>query len=179
MRRERRGHKFEVRSLALRSFVLGIAGRADIVELQPADKNFTKPVQHSSTWGQWCAIPEGTWMAIPIEYKRGKPKKNLCDMVQLCAQALCLEEMFSTEVLTGYIYYGESGRRLEISFDSVLRKATVDAGCRLHELFKHRTTPPAKYEKKCNSCSLYQVCMPKLTNVRKGPREYLLQGLTG
>jgi len=138
------------RGLRLRSLRLGLVGQADVVEFRSC--------------GDGVALPdiEGLWRPFPVEYKRGKPKRDACDEVQLCAQALCLEEMFGGEILTGALYYGEPRRRTEVAFGSDLRARTEALACRMHELYSAGKTPAAIYEPKCDSCSLIANCMPRL-----------------
>lgn len=129
------------RGLRLRSLALGLYGMADVVEFHKQ--------------------PDGSWQAFPVEYKRGKPKPNICDEVQLCAQAMCLEEMLNARVSSGAIFYGLPRRRMDVEITLSLREQTESAAKRLHELVKSGVTPPAEYEKKCRSCSLFDLCMPK------------------
>jgi CRISPR-associated exonuclease Cas4 len=131
------------RGLHLRSLRLGLTGKADVVEFHPNDTGNMRP--------------------YPIEYKRGRPKPDHRDEVQLCAQALCLEEMLNVDIKTGALFYGEPRRRTNVDFDADLRAVTERLAARLHELNAARITPKAKYEKKCDSCSLYTVCLPKST----------------
>lgn len=131
----------------VRSLQLGVIGRADIVELHLQD--------------------DGSWLPFPVEYKRGRPKKDDSDRVQLCAQAICLEEMLDIEVPAGALYYGKKRRRVEIVFDQPLRRTTTKAADELHKLFNSGTTPPPKYSRGCESCSFQGTCLPK-TAGRKG-----------
>ena len=127
-----------VRDLSLRSLRLGLVGKADVVEF------------HGKT-------------PFPVEHKRGRQKANDCDRVQLCAQAICLEEMLGVSILEGAIFYGQPRRREHVELDATLRDKTQVAAQRLHELFKAGVTPPACYEKsKCDHCSLLEICKPKL-----------------
>lgn len=142
------------RGVRLRSLSLGLTGIADVVEF------------HHSEKGKLTHL-------YPIEYKRGKPKQDLSDAVQLCAQALCLEEMLRTRVPKGAFFYGEIKRRIEIELDDLLRQKTIQYIKRLHELMKEKRTPIAKYEKKCDSCSLIQWCIPKCTNGSKDVNNYM------
>ena len=128
--------------LDLRSYRLGLVGKADVVEFH---------------WDEELKI----WQPFPVEYKRGKPKPDNRDTVQLCAQAMCLEEMLSTHIPCGAFFYGKEQRRTEIEFDESLRRQTGETAERLHALIKSGTTPPPVYESKCDSCSLLQVCLPK------------------
>ncbi len=127
------------RSLPLRSLVLGLSGIADVVE-----------------------FGLGRSEVLPVEYKRGRSKAADWDRVQLCAQALCLEEMLGVEINQGALFYGKSKRRERVVFDEMLRSETCDAAERLHRLIDARQTPPAVYGAKCDACSLFHVCMPKL-----------------
>lgn len=129
------------RGLALRSFRLGLVGKADVVEFHEAPE--------AAAYGPF-----------PVEYKRGKPKRHKADQVQLCAQALCLEEMLGTDVPRGALFYGRTRRRQNVEFDDALRRLTVDAARRLHELIASGRTPRAAREPKCDSCSLYNLCLP-------------------
>jgi len=130
-----------VRSLPLRSLRLGISGKADVVEF---------PLS-------------GPGVPVPVEYKRGRPTK--CGSwyeVQLCAQALCLEEMLHIEVREGAIFYGAPRRRTRVEFTPELRVRTERAAARMHELYRDRRTPRPVYESgKCDRCSLIEVCQPK------------------
>jgi CRISPR-associated exonuclease Cas4 len=160
--RESRGRIRTVFGLPLRSLRLGLSGRADAVEYHrqgndPAETLF--------------------WQPFPVEYKRGKPKKNDSDLVQLCAQALCLEEMLGCAVPEGAIYYGKPRRRMAVIFDDTLREETTEAARRLHELIESGRTPQARYEKKCESCSLFSLCMPKITGARRSVRGYMEKAL--
>lgn len=160
--REFRGRIRTVFGLSLRSFRLGLSGRADAVEYHrqgddPAETSF--------------------WQPFPVEFKRGKPKKNDSDLVQLCAQAICLEEMLSCSVPEGAIYYGKPRRRMAVLFDNTLREETKETAFRLHELLESGRTPRARYEKKCDSCSLLPLCMPKITGARRSVQGYMTKTL--
>jgi CRISPR-associated exonuclease Cas4 len=135
---ESRGLVRTARGLRVRSLRLGLIGQADVVEF-PKDSP-----------------------PLPVEYKRGKPKANRCDEVQLCAQAMCLEEMLGVAVPCGALFYGKPRRRTEVVFDAGLRKLTETTAARLHALIHRGETPPPVYEKKCESCSLMTLCQPKL-----------------
>lgn len=146
------------RGLSLRSFRLGLVGKADVVEFHPgADGD------------------EG--QAFPIEYKRGRPKKHEADRVQLCAQAFCLEEMLGTPVPAGAIYYGQTRRRTDVVFDVRLRRLTEQTAERLHALVASARTPPAVREPKCESCSLLEVCLPSAMSQSRSARRYFDRAL--
>lgn len=137
---ESRGDLRITRALPLRSLRLGLSGRSDVVEFH--------------------RIEEGSWRPFPIEYKRGRPKSHRADEVQLCAQALCLEEMLEVPVPAGALFYGQTRHRLDVPFDAELRRVTEEAAARLHRLVASGITPKAAREPKCDQCSLLEVCMP-------------------
>jgi CRISPR-associated exonuclease Cas4 len=123
-------------AVPLRSLRWGLVGKADVVEF------------HQSG-------------AFPVEHKRGRPKPTHCDLVQLCAQALCLEEMLGGSVLRGAIFYGKPRRRLNVEFDRALREETQQAIASTRALLDSGRTPPPNFEaKKCDACSLKEVCLP-------------------
>ncbi len=154
--RESRGHIRIEYGVPLRSLRLGLIGKADVVEFHKMDN--------------------GTWMPFPVEYKRGKPKMDDCDKVQLCAQALCLEEMLHVEIHEGALFYGQTRRREDVVFDDRLRLETEDAAKKVRALLESGVTPKAEYAKKCKSCSLLELCMPKAS--RKASR-YLMDAVKG
>jgi len=164
---ESRGDVRVVRGLRLCSRRLGLTGQADVVELRPAEEG--GPAPHP------VRLPglEGTWTVRPVEYKRGRPKNDPCDRVQLCAQALCLEEMLGTRIPLGALFYARPRRRDTVAFDADLRAQTRDAARRLHELIRAGVTPPAAYSRKCRSCSLRGVCLPKRVGRPRSARLYL------
>lgn len=142
------------RGLAVRSLHLGLSGKIDVVEF------------HS--------LGSGSSRAYPIEYKRGRPKPGHWDEVQLCAQALCLEEMLGIEVSRGAIFYGQPRRRTEVMFDPSLRAETEALASRLHALHKTGVTPAAVYSsKKCDRCSLLETCLPQSAGEQRSVRSYL------
>lgn len=137
----------------LRSLSLGLIGKADVVEFH--------------------RLPEDKWQPFPVEYKRGKPKADDCDKVQLCAQAMCLEEMTSTTIMKGALFYGKTRRRLDVFFDEKLRQKTEDAACNVREIIESGKTPAPVYTKKCESCSLVGECMPKTMGKKRSVKSYL------
>lgn len=150
----RRANVRTVRGMWLRSERLHLTGRADIVEFR-------------SDPGELRAVP------YPVEYKRGKSKPNDCDTVQLCAQALCLEEMLSTSIARGAIFYGNPRRRLEIVFTPQLRTRTEDLAATMHRLYLNRETPAAVPGPYCRSCSLVDVCLPQATAQEDGAARWV------
>ncbi len=137
----------------VRSLQIGVIGRADIVEFHLQEN--------------------GHWLPFPVEYKRGKPKKDNSDRVQLCAQAICLEEMLGGEIPTGALYYGKKKRRVEIVFDQALRQATVDTAEKLHELLRIGCTPPPIYSPACESCSFFEACLPEVVGKKDKVAKYM------
>jgi len=155
---ELRGNLKIVRSVPLRSLMLGISGIADVVEYHKDNDT-------------------GNWIAYPVEYKRGKPKEHRADEVQLCAQAICLEEMQEIKILRGALFYGKTRRKMEVVFDEELRNLTINTAEKLHLLIKNGKTPPAKYERKCKACSLFNLCMPQLKNNTNSVEKYMAKML--
>lgn len=156
------------RSLRLRSLRLGLTGQADVVEFHRVAEEAGALCQlnRNETTVELCeAVPlpgaKGLWRPFPIEYKRGRVKKDAIDEVQLCAQALCLEEMLGVAVPAGALFYGQPRRRTEVTFTPELRAQTEALAARMHELAKAGRTPIARYEKKCDNCSLFALCLPK------------------
>lgn len=169
---EVRGGVRIARGLRLRSLRLGLTGRADIVEFHPSENPCPEGLDPLRS-----AIPlenvDGLWKPFPVEYKHGKPKLNHCDEIQLCAQALCLEEMLSVTISAGAVFYGRPHRRFEVAFNNELRTETEKLTKRLHKLTNEGKIPHGKYEKKCRSCSLLEFCMPKVTVQHKSVARYL------
>ncbi len=150
-----------VRGLRLRSLRLGLVGVADVVEF------------HGTTNKSKISDLKSLGQPFPVEYKRGKPKTDHSDTVQLCAQALCLEEMMECAIPNGALFYGTIRRRLDVSFDDELRALTRRTAFRLHELIDAGVTPPAEYSPKCENCSLLNLCMPKQVSAHKSVSDYL------
>ena len=139
--RESRGNTRIEYGVPLRSLRLGLIGKADVVEFHKDG---------------------GKWIPFPVEYKRGKPKSDNCDKVQLCAQAICLEEMMNVLIPEGALFYGETRHRLDVQLDTALRKETKEAAIRLRKMISLSLTPKAEYSKRCERCSLVEICLPKL-----------------
>lgn len=154
---ESRGDLRIARDLSIRSLRLGVTGRADVIEFHRV----------KVSRGVEVAGLGGRWRPFPVEYKRGQPKHHSADEVQLCAQALCLEEMLDCEILKGALFYGQPRRRLEVTFDAALRDLTESAARGFREMFMRRETPPAVYERwKCQECSLLEICRPRAAEHR-------------
>jgi len=138
-----------VRTLPICSQQLGLSGQADVVEFH-ADG-----------------------LIYPVEYKRGKPKKNRCDEVQLCAQTLCLEEMLDVRINSGALFYGQQRRRKEVLFDNELRALTAEVIDNIHQMMQNGKTPSAQYDKKCDACSLLGLCLPKSCGKSRSVSRYM------
>lgn len=161
---EKRGDLLVVRGLRISSHELGLSGQCDVVEFYRSENGV-------ALFGY-----DGKWNPLPVEYKRGAPKENDADVLQLCAQAICLEEMFQTNISDGYLYYGENRRRSYVEFTDNLREKVKKMTVEMHALFKRGYTPNVKPTKQCKACSLENLCVPKLQKVMK-VREYIEQGI--
>ncbi len=157
---EARGELRIGRSVPLQSLRLGIVGVADVVELR-----------RDETAGVAVACLAGRWAPKPVEYKRGRPKEHRADEVQLCAQALCLEEMLGAAIPAGALFYGKTRHRLEVAFNSELRELVERAARRAREILDAGLTPVARREPKCDSCSLLDLCRPEALS--RSARRYL------
>lgn len=152
--REKRGERLIVRAMPIHSRELGLSGICDVVEF----------VRDSA--GVPLAGEEGFYKPYPVEYKRGKPKKNDSDFSQLVAQVICLEEMLACEISTGYFYYDEIKRRVEITITEADRDRVKASIAEMHRYYERRHTPKVKTGPHCESCSLKQICMPELMKKR-------------
>jgi CRISPR-associated exonuclease Cas4 len=162
---EKRGDTIIVRGLWIRSLRHGLAGKADVVELHRVDDN--------DVTGATISGHRGFWRVFPIEYKPGRLQHQMSFQIQLCAQAICLEEMLCCNVPAGAIFYGKPHRRLDIVFDRELRRQTAEAASRLHKLTAAGVTPRAEYTKRCKSCSLVELCLPKVSSAKRSVERYL------
>ena len=161
---EKRGDILTIRGMKVFSRTLGISGECDVVEF------------HLSETGVPLHGRQGLYQATPIEYKRGKPKEHDADRLQLCAQAMCIEEMLVCEISRGYLFYGEPRRRTEVLFDVELRENVTKAFIQMHEYATREYTPKVKPRKGCNACSLKDICVPKLGR-NKSVRGYINETL--
>ena len=161
---EKRKNVVVTRGMPVFSRTLGIRGDCDVVEF------------HNEKNGITLNNYEGTYRPVPVEYKRGKPKEHDADILQLCTQALCLEEMLVCRIETGYLYYGETRRRQEVRIDEELRQKVVASFERMHQLYEKNYTPKVKVTKACKACSLAELCLPKL-NKKISVADYLERNL--
>jgi CRISPR-associated exonuclease Cas4 len=159
--------------LEVRSLVFGLAGVCDVVLWTPPAEP-PPGVSLPEAWRRASAEERRRWSVVPVEYKRGRPKANDCDRVQLCGQALCLEEMLGVSVSSGQLFYGKTRRRTDVAFDEPLRGRVRALAARLHEMVRSGVTPPAVYEKaKCDRCSLKPDCLPELPAKRRSALRWL------
>lgn len=156
------------RGLRIRSLRLGLAGMMDVVEFVR-----TGPDCPEAKTAVHLKGISGLWRPIPVEYKHGRPKADSCDEIQLCAQALCLEEMLEAQIDRGAIFYGRPRRRTEVVFDTALRRETEALAFRLHELHDLGETPAPVYSRKCPNCSLIEICKPRAMSARSAAGRYI------
>lgn len=147
---EQRGDRLITRDMRVFSATLGVSGACDILEF------------HRGSTGIPLKGKTGLWQPYPVEYKRGKPKQDTEDALQLCGQAMCLEEMLCCEIPVGALYYGEIRRRTEVLFTPDLRLEVQKLLTEMHALYDRGHTPKVKPTKACNACSLKKLCLPKL-----------------
>lgn len=152
---EKRGELITARSMSVSSSRLGISGECDVVE-------FRRSPNGTELFGR-----EGKYSVTPIEYKRGEPKENESDIMQLAAQAMCLEDMLCCRIDFGYLFYGEIRRRVKVEISDDLRKRTEDVISEMHSLYRRRHTPKVKRTRSCNACSLKNICLPAICGNKK------------
>lgn len=163
--KEKRKDIIIARALPVSSRTLGASGECDLVEF------------HKSAEGIKLHGHRGLFRIFPIEYKKGKPKSTQEDVLQLTAQVMCLEEMFSTEIDQGALFYGETRRREIVNITPELRQEVAEMFKEMHHYFTRKYTPRVKYSKSCNACSLKDICVPKLGKT-SSVQEYIKQALT-
>lgn len=149
--RQKMGNIICLRSVNIASLTLGLYGLSDVVELHPSSDS-DNAISHPGY--------SGHWLPYPVEYKHGRPKKDNIDAVQLCAQAICLEEQYGITISKGALYYGETRQREEVLFDDTLRSEVRTCAKGMHELFQSAKIPTAEKRPCCHNCSVKDVCMP-------------------
>ncbi len=157
---EKRRDVLITRGLPVSSKELGLFGVCDVVEF------------HENENGIELYGHKGKFIPVPVEYKRGSPKRHNADKLQLCAQALCLEEMFLCRIHKGFLYYGDTKHRFELNFDNNIRNEVKQVAKEMHEYFRRRYTPKVRTGSFCNTCSLKDICLPKLCK-SKSVDEYI------
>ncbi|MEG6615832.1 CRISPR-associated protein Cas4 [Peptococcaceae bacterium 1198_IL3148] len=157
-----------VRAMPVVSKKLGLRGVADIVEFYRTGdvlEEVTVRLKNRKGW----------WRPCPVEYKRGRPKRDDRDAVQLCAQAMALEEMLGVKIEFGFLYYAQTKRRVEIAINQQLRTRVEELSSKMHQMFADGKTPKAQKGKHCSLCSLKEICQPSLTIRHRSVKEYLAQ----
>jgi len=165
-----------VRGLRLRSLRLGLIGVADVVEFHrySSDSDFNAEEGFCTEISRW----KGLRRVVPIEYKRGKPKTDHSDEVQLCAQALCLQEMLNVSIEKGFLFYGLTRHRHPVSFTKELHEETETLASAVHAFLEAKKTPPADYAKRCERCSIVDFCLPRSAGAGKNVQQYIARTLT-
>lgn len=158
---ESRGDVVVSRAFPLVSYTLGLTGIADVIEFIRSDAGIPVPDR------------DGRWLIRPVEYKRGKPKIDERDEVQLAAQVMCLEEMFGVHIDAADFYYNEIRRREHVAITDELRNRVRSLAGEMHTIFRNGITPEAETGKHCSLCSLADICVPKLTKKKNPVRNYL------
>lgn len=151
---ESRGDLLVTRGVSVFSQALGVSGQCDVLEYHRGNKGIP------------LAGKEGLWQPYPVEYKRGQPRADTGDALQLCGQAMCLETMLCCEIPEGALYYGETRRRQVVTFTPELRTQVTEMLTEMHELYRRGYTPKVKPTKSCNACSLKDLCLPRLLKSR-------------
>lgn len=147
---ETRNGMITARSVPVASYRLGLVGVCDVVEFEESPEGVKLPGR------------EGLYQPAPVEYKRGQEKQDACDEAQLCAQAMCLEEMLSVQISQGYLFYGEPRRRVPVELTEELRSLVREMSDEMHQYFQRGYTPKVRISKACRSCSLADICLPEL-----------------
>jgi len=160
---ETRNGIISARSVPITSYRLGLSGVCDVVEFAASPDGVKLPNR------------DGLYLAAPIEYKRGKEKHDHSDETQLCAQAMCLEEMLSIAIPKGFLYYGETRHRVEIELTTELRMLVQDMSDEMHNYFSRGYTPKVKPSRACRSCSLADICLPELQGKTMMASKYIKQ----
>lgn len=174
-RRERRGDTVILRGLWLRSDRLGLIGRADAVEIHRNDELSGDRAGGDLPVAIAVDGLPGHWRFFPVEYKRGRPKRHRADEVQLCAQAMCIEEMNGVRVESGAVFYGKTQRRFEVAFDDRLRELVEQAAVRIRQIIDDGVTPAPNHDERCDRCSLAGACLPG--HLQKRSRKPYLEGM--
>lgn len=158
---EKRNDVIIARSLPVASYHLGLTGICDVVEFTESPEGVGLPER------------EGTYLPAPVEYKRGKKKHDHSDEAQLCAQAMCLEDMLLVNIPRGYLYYRKTRRRVAVDLTGELRQLVIKMSTEMHAYFERGYTPRVKPSKACRSCSLADLCLPELQDNAIPASEYI------
>ena len=158
---EKRGDLLIARSVPVASSALGLTGVCDVVEFRAAARGVRLPGR------------DGFYQPVPVEYKRGRKKSHQADEAQLCAQALCLEEMLAVNIPSGYIFYKRTQNRVPVAFTPDLRERVVQAAAEMHAYARRGHTPKVRPSRACRACSLAEICLPDLQNRRTTATRYI------
>ena len=151
---ESRGDRLITRGVSIYSGELGVSGQCDVLEYHRGSTGIPLPGR------------DGLWQPYPVEYKRGRPREDTGDALQLCGQAMCLEAMLCCDIPEGALYYGETRRRERIAFTPELRSQVRELLAQMHDLYRRGYTPKVKPTKSCNACSMKELCLPRLMKNR-------------
>ncbi len=165
---EKRKGVIVARSVPVSSHTLGLQGVCDVVE-------FTEVEPGPQAEGVQLPGRRGRYLPAPVEYKRGREKRDPCDEAQLCAQAMCLEEMLAVSIPLGYLYYGQTRHRVSVDLSVELRDLVRKAAREMHAYFDRSYTPRVKPSKACRSCSLADICLPGLQDKIPPASKYIRQ----
>ncbi len=157
---EKRGDLIVTRGLRIKSNQLGVSGICDVVEFKRDREGIT------------LTGYDGFWIPYPVEYKSGSPKEHNADELQLCCEAMCLEEMLSCNIVEGSLFYGKTRRRQTVKFTDEMRDCVQSSLNEMHELYKRGHTPKVKAGKRCSACSLNEICLPEL-NKKESVKKYI------
>ena len=161
---EKRGDLIIVRGLRIKSDSMKVSGMCDVVEFHRNDEGIS------------LSRYRGCWIPYPVEYKLGKPKLHDADELQLCAEAMCLEEMLLCTIPAGSLFYGKTKRRVMVSFTEAMRDKVKACFTEMHKLSRQGHTPSVKHSKGCEACSLKDICLPELSYV-KSVEQYIDESL--
>jgi len=161
--KEKRKDVIISRAVPVSSESLGLSGIIDVIRYE---KNENGIVLKNRT---------GRWIPYIAEYKRGMKKRDERDIVQLCAQVICLEEMHKISIKKAYMYYFKTNEKLEVEITEELRKLTYSISEEMHKMYEKKETPKAEFFKNCTLCSLYDICMPRLTKKKRSVDNYLYE----
>ena len=151
---ESRGDRIITRGVSIYSAELGVSGQCDVLEY------------HRGSIGIPLPGKDGLWQPFPVEYKRGRPREDTGDALQLCGQAMCLETMLCCDIPEGALFYGEIRRRAVVPFTGELRSQVRELLAQMHDLYRRGYTPKVKPSRSCGACSLKELCLPKLMKNR-------------
>ncbi len=157
---EKRGDLLIIRGLRVSSRTLGVTGQCDVVEF------------HRDEDGCYLHGCDGLWQPFPIEYKRGISKQIDADRLQLCCQAMCLEEMLGVPIKEGALFYHETHRRENVALTDRLRDEVISMTTEMHQYFQRGYTPKVKPKRGCTSCSLKEICLPVLCKKKSAKMYY-------